>query len=123
MSEQLPEWEQILKSLIKKLTKIDLSLKDLYKKIEQVQLEKSLWDTNEKKLLEIAGKAEELKKQKTAELLALEQKKEVVEETLRRKKAQQKQRKELSAYILPAQFRDYIAHPIPYSPILQKSMN
>ena len=28
-----------------------------------------------KKLLEIAGKAEELKKQKTAELLALEQKK------------------------------------------------
>lgn len=113
VSEQLPEWEQILKSLIKKLTKIDLSLKDLYKKIEQVQLEKSLWDTNEKKLLEIAGKAEELKKQKTAELLALEQKKEVVEETLRRKKAQQKQRKELSAYILPAQFGDYIAHPIP----------
>ena len=56
VSEQLPEWEQILKSLIKKLTKIDLSLKDLYKKIEQVQLEKSLWDTNEKKLLEIAGK-------------------------------------------------------------------
>ena len=55
VSEQLPEWEQILKSLIKKLTKIDLSLKDLYKKIEQVQLEKSLWDTNEKKLLEIAG--------------------------------------------------------------------
>ena len=49
VSEQLPEWEQILKSLIKKLTKIDLSLKDLYKKIEQVQLEKSLWDTNEKK--------------------------------------------------------------------------
>ena len=113
VSEQLPEWEQILKSLIKKLTKIDLSLKDLYKKIEQVQLEKSLWDTNEKKLLEIAGKAEELKKQKTAELLALEQKKEVVEETLRRKKAQQKQRKELSAYILPAQFGDYIAHPVP----------
>lgn len=45
--------------------------------------------------------------------MALEQKKEVVEETLRRKKAQQKQRKELSAYILPAQFGDYIAHPIP----------
>lgn len=41
VSEQLPEWEQILKSLIKKLTKIDLSLKDLYKKIEQVQLEKA----------------------------------------------------------------------------------
>lgn len=75
VSEQLPERERILKSLIRKLTKTELSLKELYKKMEKMQLEKNLWDANEKELLEMARKAETLEKQKTAELVALKQKK------------------------------------------------
>ena len=113
VSEQLPERERILKSLIRKLTKTELSLKELYKKMEKMQLEKNLWDANEKELLEMARKAETLEKQKTAELVALKQKKAVAKESLLRKNAQQKHRQELSKYILPTQLGDYIAHPIP----------
>ena len=61
----------------------------------------------------MARKAETLEKQKTAELVALKQKKAVAKESLLRKNAQQKHRQELSKYILPTQLGDYIAHPIP----------
>ena len=93
-----------------------------------MQLEKNLWDANEKELLEMARKAETLEKQKTAELVALKQKKAVAKESLLRKNAQQKHRQELSKYIFAHTTRGLYCSPYPsktirYSPILQKSMN
>ena len=77
----------MLESIIKNQAKAALSLKELCKKIQQIQLEKSLRNTDEKELLELARKAEALEKQITAEQFALEQKKTVEKEALRRKKA------------------------------------
>lgn len=113
VSEQLPKQERMLESIIKNQAKAALSLKELCKKIQQIQLEKSLRNTDEKELLELARKAEALEKQITAEQFALEQKKTVEKEALRRKKAQQKHRQELSEYILPEQLSEYSTHPIP----------
>lgn len=86
VSEQLPKQERMLESIIKNQAKAALSLKELCKKIQQIQLEKSLRNTDEKELLELARKAEALEKQITAEQFALEQKKTVEKEALRRKK-------------------------------------
>lgn len=95
--------------------------------MEKMQLEKNLWDANEKELLEMARKAETLEKQKTAELVALKQKKAVAKESLLRKNAQQKHRQELSKYICPHNSGIILLtlslKTIRYSPILQKSMN
>lgn len=86
VSEQLPKQERMLELIIKNQAKAALSLKELCKKIQQIQLEKSLRNTDEKELLELARKAEALEKQITAEQFALEQKKTVEKEALRRKK-------------------------------------